>query len=102
MKNYFLVTEVKPCMTYPIMRYTLTNDMLLNHSGWERINTRSVEPKTHMMIDKFCIESEQSQMYGDIESLLGYITKHPDEEFEWYAPSCGRVGVEIEEEDEDE
>lgn len=101
MKNYFLVTEVKPCMAYPIMRYTLTNDMLLNHSGWERINTRSVEPKTYMMIDKFCIESERSQMYGDIESLLGYIKNHPDEEFEWYAPSCGRVGIEIDELDEE-
>ena len=102
MKNYFLVTEIKECVTYPIMRYTLTNDILLNHKGWERINTRSVEPKTLYMPDKFCIESEQSQVYGDIESLLGYIKKHPDEEFEWYAPSCGRVGVEIEEEDEDE
>lgn len=98
MKNYFLVTEIKSCMTYPVLRYTLTNDILLNHNGWERINTRSVEPKTLMMIDKFCIESEQSQMYGDIESLLEYIKKHPDEKFEWYAPSCGRVGVEIDEE----
>lgn len=97
MKNYFLVTETKPCMTYPVMRYTLTNDILLNHNGWERISTRSVEPKTLMMIDKFCIESEQSQMYGDIESILRYIKKHPDEEFEWYAPSCGRVGVELDE-----
>ena len=102
MKNYFLVTEVKPCMAYPIMRYTLTNDILLNHSGWERINTRSVEPKTHMTIDKFCIESEQSQVYGCLDNVLEYIKNHPDEEFDWYAPSCGRVGVEIEEEDEDE
>ena len=97
MKNYFLVTEVKLCMAYPIMRYTLTNDILLNHKGWERVSVRSVEPKTLYMPDKFCIESEQSQVYGDIESLLGYIKKHPDEEFEWYAPSCGRVGVEIDE-----
>lgn len=102
MKNYFLVTEVKTCMTYPIMRYTLTNDMFLNHSGWERVNVRRVEPKTHMMIDKFCIESEQSQKYGDIESLLGYIKAHPDEEFEWYAPSCGRVGVELDDEEDGE
>lgn len=101
MKNYFLVTEIKSCVAYPIMRYTLTNDILLNHAGWECVNVRSIEPKTLMMIDKFGIESEQSQMYGDIESLLGYIKKHPDEEFEWYAPSCGRVGVEIED-DEDE
>lgn len=98
MKNYFLVTENKPCMAYPVMRYTLTNDILLNHKGWERISTRSVEPKTNMMIDKFCIESEQSQMYGDIESILEYIKKHPDEEFEWYMPSCGRIGIEIDEE----
>lgn len=98
MKNYFLVTEIKSCVAYPIMRYTLTNDILLNHAGWECVNVRSIEPKTLMMIDKFGIESEQSQMYGDIESLLGYIKKHPDEEFEWYAPSCGRVGVEIDEE----
>lgn len=101
MKNYFLVTEIKSCVAYPIMRYTLTNDILLNHAGWECVNVRSIEPKTNMMIDKFCIESEQSQMYGDIESILGYIKKHPDEEFEWYMPSCGRVGVEIED-DEDE
>ena len=101
MKNYFLVTEIKEGIIYPIMRYTLTNDILLNHKGWKCINTRSVEPKTLMMIDKFCIESEQSQMYGDIESLLGYIKKHPDEEFEWYAPSCGRVGVELDELDEE-
>ena len=98
MKNYFLVTENKPCMAYPVMRYTLTNDILLNHKGWERVNTRSVEPKTLYMPDKFCIESEQNQMYGDIESILEYIKKHPDEEFEWYAPSCGRIGVEINEE----
>lgn len=99
MKNYFLVTEIKPCMTfYSVMRYTLTNNMLLNHKGWERISTRSVEPKTHIVIDKFFIESEQSQVYGDIESLLEYIKNHPDEEFEWYAPSCGRVGVEFDEE----
>ena len=97
MKNYFLVTEIKPCTIYPIMRYTLTNNMFLNHSGWERVNTRSVKPKTYMMIDKFCIESEQSQMYGDIESLLEYIKAHPEEKFEWYAPSCGRVEIEIEE-----
>lgn len=97
MKNYFLVTEIKSCVAYPIMRYTLTNDILLNHAGWECVNVRSIEPKTNMMIDKFCIESEQSQMYGDIESILGYIKKHPDEEFEWYMPSCGRVGVEIDE-----
>lgn len=101
MKNYFLVTEIKSCVAYPIMRYTLTNDILLNHAGWECVNVRSIEPKTLMMIDKFDIESEQSQMYGDIESILGYIKKHPDEEFEWYMPSCGRVGVEIED-DEDE
>ena len=101
MKNYFLVTENKEGVIYPIMRYTLTNDILLNHKGWERVSVRSVEPKTLMMIDKFCVESEQSQMYGDIESLLGYIKKHPDEEFEWYAPSCGRVGVEIDELDEE-
>lgn len=101
MKNYFLVTEIKEDTTYPIMRYTLTNDMLLNHSGWERVNVRSIEPKTLMMIDKFCIESVQSQIYGDIKNLLGYIKRHPDEEFEWYAPSCGRVGVEIDELDEE-
>ena len=97
MKNYFLVTEVKPCMTYPIMRYTLTNDMLLNHKGWECINTRSVEPKTHMTIDKFCIESEESQVYGCLDNVLEHIKNHPDEKFEWYAPSCGRVGVELDE-----
>ena len=97
MKNYFLVTEVKPCMTYPIMRYTLTNDILLNHKGWERVSVRSVEPKTHMMIDKFCIESEQSQVYGCLDNVLEYIKDHRDEEFEWYAPSCGRVGVELDE-----
>nr|DAF50316.1 MAG TPA: hypothetical protein [Siphoviridae sp. ctBCr48] len=98
MKNYFLVTENKPCMAYPVMRYTLTNDILLNHKGWERISTRSVEPKTHMMTDKFCIESEQSQVYGCLENVLEYIKNHPDEKFEWYSPNCGRVGVEIDEE----
>ena len=102
MKNYFLVTEIKEGIIYPIMRYTLTNDILLNHKGWELINTRSVEPKTHMAIDKFCIESEQSQVYGCLDNVLEYIKNHPDEEFEWYAPSCGRVGVEIEKEDENE
>ena len=56
MKNYFLVTENKEGIIYPIMRYTLTNDMLLNHKGWERVSVRSVEPKTYMTIDKFCIE----------------------------------------------
>ena len=97
MKNYFLVTENKEGIIYPIMRYTLTNDILLNHSGWERLNTRSVEPKTHMMIDKFCIESEQSQMYGDLVTCLKFIEERPKEEFEWYSPSCGRIGVEIDE-----
>ena len=98
MKNYFLVTENKEGVIYPIMRYTLTNDILLNHKGWERVSVRSVESKTLYMPDKFCIESEQSQVYGDIESLLGHIKKYPDEEFEWYSPSCGRVGIEIDEE----
>ena len=98
MKNYFLVTENKEGVIYPIMRYTLTNDILLNHKGWERVSVRSVEPKTHMTIDKFCIESEQSQVYGCLDNVLEYIKNHPDEEFEWYAPSCGRVGVEIDEE----
>ena len=98
MKNYFLVSEKRYCGFDIILRYTLTNDILLNHKGWERVSVRSVEPKTLYMPDKFCIESEQSQVYGDIESLLGYIKKHPDEEFEWYAPRCGRVGVEIDEE----
>ena len=98
MKNYFLVTKNTEGVIYHIMRYTLTNDILLNHKGWQSVSVRSVEPKTLYMPDKFCIESEQSQVYGDIKSLLGYIKKHPDEEFEWYAPSCGRVGVEIDEE----
>ena len=102
MKNYFLVSEKRYCGFDIILRYTLTNNSTLNHDGWEFMKTRSVEPKSLKTYDRFCIESEQSQMYGDIESLLGYVKNHPDEEFEWYSPSCGRVGVEIEEENEDE
>lgn len=102
MKNYFLVTETKPCMAYPIMRYTLTNNILLNHAGWERVNTRSIEPISHNVMDCFCVESERCQMYGDIQRLLEFIKKYPDEEFEWYAPCCnGRIGVELDELDEE-
>lgn len=99
MKNYFLVTETTELAFKFVMRYTLTNDILLNHVGWERVNTRSIEPISHNVMDCFCIESEHCQVYGDIQRLLKFIAEHPEEEFEWYAPCCGgRVGVEFDEE----
>ena len=44
----------------------------------------------------YCGLRHESNKNG--ESCDEYIRNHPDEEFEWYSPSCGRVGVELDEE----
>ena len=98
MKNYFLVSEKRCCGFDIILRYTLTNRNTLGHEGWEFMKVRSVEPKSLKTYDRFCVESEQSQTYGDLVTCLKFIEERPKEEFEWYSPSCGRVGVEIDEE----
>lgn len=102
MKNYFLVTEERYCGFDIVLRYTLTNNCVLNHEGWEFVRARSVEPKSFKTYDRFCVESEQSQTYGDLVTCLKFIKRHPNEKFEWYMPNCGRIGIEIEEENEDE
>lgn len=103
MKNYFLVSEVKENWRSTTMRHTLTNNMLLNHVGWEVVTSRSIESKCHNWMDVFAIESENYQMCGCVDALREFVKEHPEETFEWFKPGYGRVGAELdEEEDEDE
>lgn len=98
MKNYFFVSEVKDTWRSTTMRHTLTDNMLLNHAGWELVTSRSIEPIAHNYMDEFAVESENYQMCGCVDALLNFVKEHPEETFEWFKPGYGKIGVELDEE----